>query len=71
MKEIRDLLFYVENIQVLHQLIRVKKACRYIQSPSEYLLWVQSDEQCTPIREELSWWTKTLNGEVLHLPVRK
>ena len=59
----KDLWFYGDlPLGTLRDLWLLIPHCQYIKTPSDYLKWLEDDEWPTPIKEEIIWWNRTLDG---------
>lgn len=56
----KELMFYIKHLGVLPQVLYLQRRCRHIKTYKEYLSWLNSDEHCTPIREELGQWSRLI-----------
>lgn len=56
-------------LSILYNLYVLSKNCRHIKTYKEYLEGWQLNEWPTPLREELMWWQRTMNGNVIKFPV--
>lgn len=52
-------------LNILYNLYVLSKNCRHIKTYKEYLMFLDDEYPPTPIREELWWWQRTLDGNVI------
>jgi hypothetical protein len=53
------------KLHIVYNLHVLSKNCRHIKTYKNYLMFLDDEYPPTPIREELWWWQRTMNNEVI------
>lgn len=53
------------KLHIAYNLYVLSKNCRHIKTYEEYLMFLDDEYPPTPIREELWWWQRTLDGNII------